>query len=169
MRNLLGLVAAITILSSSALGAELHKIDELLAHDEVYPLPYVEEGQSATAATLDIHEILHVKSFYYVVAHGQDNAMNKNRSSNVVLHLIGQHSPSTEVTGGQITFIHPGKKLAEPRYIKARKLIAMEYPVSQLDFVDNLLRNTSPVHMQFRYYSNGHIHADIHTDLIPIK
>lgn len=105
----------------------------------------------------------------YSVAVGNQRQSNQQPipvTSPLILRLKGKPlSKGATVRQVLISFDAESKSLKKPVFDDQRKILSLNYPISQYRVILDLLRNDT-VYVQFLSYANGHVWADLHTGAV---
>ncbi|MBH3427104.1 hypothetical protein [Pseudomonas alkylphenolica] len=117
--------------------------------------------------TPESQQLLQVTDYSVVVGNQrQSNQQPIPVTSPLILRLKGKPlSKGATVSQVLISFDAESKSLKKPVFDDKRKLLSLNYPLSQYRVILDLLR-TDTVYVQFLTYANGHIWADLHTGTV---
>lgn len=114
--------------------------------------------------TPESQQLLQVTDYSVVVGNQrQSNQQPIPVTSPLILRLKGKPlSKGATVSQVLISFDAESKSLKKPVFDDKRKVLSLNYPLSQYRVILDLLRSDT-VYVQFLTYANGHIWADLHT------
>ncbi|RWU25577.1 hypothetical protein DM813_07640 [Pseudomonas alkylphenolica] len=117
--------------------------------------------------TPESQQLLQVTDYSVVVGNQrQSNQQPIPVTSPLILRLKGKPlSKGATVSQVLISFDAESKSLKKPVFDDKRKVLNLNYPLSQYRVILDLLRSDT-VYVQFLTYANGHIWADLHTGTI---
>ncbi|MNF89511.1 hypothetical protein D3C84_720400 [compost metagenome] len=115
----------------------------------------------------EAQQLLQVTDYSVVVGNQrQSNQQPIPVTSPLILRLKGKPmSKGATVSQVLISFDAESKSLKKPVFDDKRKVLSLNYPISQYQVIVDLLRNNT-VYVQFLSYANGHIWADLHTGAV---
>lgn len=115
----------------------------------------------------EAQQLLQVTDYSVVVGNQrQSNQQPIPVTSPLILRLKGKPmNKGATVSQVLISFDAESKSLKKPVFDDKRKVLSLNYPISQYQVIVDLLRNNT-VYVQFLSYANGHIWADLHTGAV---
>ncbi|MFK8329710.1 hypothetical protein M2D63_006825 [Pseudomonas sp. BJa5] len=149
------IVPLLLVLSMPLAAAPLHS--QFLPPDDL----------SLRQETPQSQQLLQVTEYSVVVGNQrQSNQQPIPVTSPLVLRLKGKPlSKGATVRQVLISFDAESKSLKKPVFDEQRKILSLNYPISQYRVILDLLRNDT-VYVQFLSYANGHVWADLHTGAV---
>ncbi|MFK0086887.1 hypothetical protein ACIQUS_06290 [Pseudomonas sp. NPDC090755] len=149
------IVPLLLVLSMPLAAAPLHS--QFLPPDDL----------SLRQETPQSQQLLQVTDYSVVVGNQrQSNQQPIPVTSPLILRLKGKPlSKGATVRQVLISFDAESKSLKKPVFDDQRKILSLNYPISQYRVILDLLRNDT-VYVQFLSYANGHVWADLHTGAV---
>lgn len=93
------------------------------------------------------------------------NTSPGSQDSGIWMRLAGQSLiHGSPVRQARISFTEPGVRARPARIDPPSQTLHMSMPVGQLELVLRLLEGSRPVYVQARFYGNGTVWTDVHTD-----
>lgn len=149
------IVPLLLVLSMPLAAAPLHS--QFLPPDDL----------SLRQETPQSQQLLQITDYSVVVGNQrQSNQQPIPVTSPLILRLKGKPlSKGATVRQVLISFDAESKSLKKPVFDDQRKILSLNYPISQYRVILDLLRNDT-VYVQFLSYANGHVWADLHTGAV---